>query len=81
MNKKIVYDKGVKYLYNISAKGYKNKNGATTSPNNEVTLESTSIQQEITRITNSKAAIRTAINNKGGNISDTALNRYICKCY
>lgn len=62
MNEKIVCDKG-----------HKNKNGATTSPNNEVTLESTLIQQEITRITNSKTAIRTAINNKGGNISDTAL--------
>ena len=37
-NTKIVYDKDTKYLYNISAKGYKNKNGATTSPNNEVTF-------------------------------------------
>ena len=32
-----------------------------------------SIQTEITRITNAKTAIRTAINNKGGTVSDTAL--------
>ena len=32
-----------------------------------------SIQTEITRIANAKTAIRTAINNKGGNVSDTAL--------
>ena len=31
------------------------------------------IQTEITRIINAKADIRTAINNKGGNVSDTAL--------
>ena len=31
------------------------------------------IQTEITRIANAKADIRTAINNKGGNVSDTAL--------
>lgn len=32
-----------------------------------------SIQTEITRIANAKTAIRTAINNKGGTVSDTAL--------
>ena len=32
-----------------------------------------SIQTEINRITNAKTAIRTAINNKGGTVSDTAL--------
>ena len=32
-----------------------------------------SIQTNITRIANAKADIRTAINNKGGNVSDTAL--------
>lgn len=32
-----------------------------------------SIQIEITRIANAKTAIRTAINNKGGTVSDTAL--------
>ena len=72
-NEKIEYKSGTKYPYAISAKGYKSKNGATTQKYTEVTLESASIETEITRIANAKTDIRTAINNKGGTVSDTAL--------